>query len=182
MKLILQFAAMVGVLALAIPTLMQRLDPLPTERVETEQPTQQTNVAIQPVGSARRNPDTPRGQTRIAMGADGHFRVEARLNYKPIPVLVDTGASSVAMPRSIARRLGINLRDADFRHTARTANGETRMALATLDRVQIGGVEVRDVEAAVLGDESLDTVLLGMSFLGKLRRFSVEDGELVLVR
>ena len=50
-----------------------------------------------------------------------------------------------------------------------------------LDRVEIGSLKVRDVEAFVLKDKALDSMLIGMSFLKKLSSFSVKDGSLVLV-
>ena len=49
-----------------------------------------------------------------------------------------------------------------------------------LDRVKIGNVLVRDVEAVVLPKGAYDGTLLGMSFLNKLSRFKVEDGTLYL--
>jgi aspartyl protease family protein len=50
----------------------------------------------------------------------------------------------------------------------------------TLDRVEIGGIRVRDVEAFVLRDDALTTTLVGMSFLRKLASYSVADGSLSL--
>jgi aspartyl protease family protein len=61
-----------------------------------------------------------------------------------------------------------------------TANGQTKAAHVTLDRVEIGGIRVRDVEAFVLRDNALTTALVGMSFLQKLASYSVADGSLSL--
>lgn len=184
MKMIVQFAGLVLVLALLAPSLSRSVTA--SLGTEGDAPPGTREVQTRETALARPAPARPpairNGQARIRIGRDGHFRTDAKLNYRSVAVLVDTGASSVALPRSVAERIGIRLHDRDFRHTARTANGETAMAIATLERVEIGGVLVRDVEAAVLNDASLGTVLLGMSFLGKLRRFSVERGELVLVR
>ena len=123
-----------------------------------------------------------KGTASLIADRRGHFLAEAIINRRPIDVLVDTGASSVAMSRSTARRLGVRVRRSDFVHTANTANGRIDMAVATLDRVRVGGVELRDVEAAVLPDGALDGVLLGMSFLGRLDSFRVEGGRLLLVQ
>ena len=124
------------------------------------------------------------GKGTASLSADrrGHFLADAQINRRSIRVLVDTGASSVAMSRATAKRLGVRVRRSDFVHAASTANGKVDMAIATLDRVRIGGVELRDVEAAVLPDGALDGVLLGMSFLGRLESFRVEGGKLLLVQ
>lgn len=119
---------------------------------------------------------------RIAAGRGGHFRVEARLNGAPVDVMVDTGATMVAMNESTARRLGIRLGPADFKYAVNTANGVARVASATLDAIEIGPVRVRNVEATIARDEALSTTLLGMSFLGKLRRYEVDRGTLVLTQ
>ena len=118
--------------------------------------------------------------TRIKADRRGHFVVEARLNGRRIEVLVDTGATSVAINKSMARRLGINLSSSDFKYQVNTANGAVKAAGAIIDRVEIGRVSVENVQAVVLPDQSLDVILLGMSFLNKLRSFEVKNSELVL--
>ena len=132
--------------------------------------------------TAPRGREGSKGTASLVADRRGHFLADATINKRSIKVLVDTGASSVAMSRATAKRLGVRVRRSDFVHTANTANGQVEMAVATLDRVRIGGVELRDVEAAVLPDGALDGVLLGMSFLGRLQSFRVESGRLVLVQ
>ena len=186
MRAVVQFAGMSMLLALAAPFLSGSFDgsdggslagsAAGDRRVPPRLEAASSRTETRP----RRNVRS--GRAVIPRDARGHYTVEARLNGRRVDVLIDTGASAVAINRSLAKRLGIRLRDRDFRHVANTANGRTRMALATLDKVRIGRVELRDVEAAVLDDASLDGVLLGMSFLGRLERFGVEGGDLVLVQ
>lgn len=191
MKSVLYFAGVMVVLAAILPaishpgSLQQWRDQMRGGPVTAKAP--QSRPAPIPIARAEAKPAkkpkrVKRGHAVIPLDRSGHFRAVAKLNGKSVEVLVDTGASSVAINHSLAKRLGIRLRKKDFIHTARTANGETRFAQATLKSVRIGKVEVRDVEAAVLQDSSLDGVLLGMSFLGQLKSFGVENGELVLVR
>ena len=120
------------------------------------------------------------GEERIAMDARGHFIAQFRMNGRPVEAMVDTGATMVAINKSMARRLGINLVPADFKYTVSTANGQTKAARAVIATIEIGGVRVRDVEAAVLEDRALTDTLLGMSFLRQLKSFSVADSELIL--
>ncbi|SKA22017.1 retropepsin-like aspartic protease family protein [Consotaella salsifontis] len=118
-------------------------------------------------------------QERIKAGPDGHFRTDARLNGRPVPVLVDTGATYLAISEETARRVGLFVRTDDYRYTANTANGPRKVALAHLDRVEIGDIRVRDVDALVMKG-GLSETLLGMSFLKKLSRYQVENGTLEL--
>jgi aspartyl protease family protein len=121
-------------------------------------------------------------KARIEMNRSGHFVAEARLNGRKAEVLVDTGATLVAINESTARELGIRLKPSDFVYKVRTANGVTEAAKAEIDEIEIGRVRVRNVQASVSRDESLSVILLGMAFLQKLKKFEISDGELVLTQ
>lgn len=116
----------------------------------------------------------------LRAGAHGHFRTSAEINGRPVDVMVDTGASMVALSYEDARSAGIHVRDGDFTHRVSTANGFARVAPITIDRVSIGNITVRNVPGAVLEAGKLDTSLLGMSFLGRLQRVDMRSGVLVL--
>lgn len=120
------------------------------------------------------------GSVRLKPDERGHYVAEFRMNGRPVEALVDTGASMVAINKSTARRLGINVSPADFIYEVNTANGKAKVASAMIREIEIGRVRVRDVEAAVLDDRALDGTLLGMSFLKRLESFSVADGDLIL--
>jgi len=125
-----------------------------------------------------------RKRSRRAVGyrRGGHFTFNAMLNGRNVRVLVDTGASSVAINRSTAKRIGIRLDDRDFIHTATTANGEAKFAAATIKKIRIDGIVVRNVKAAVLQDTSLNETLLGMSFLNKLRKFEIDGNKITMIQ
>jgi aspartyl protease family protein len=116
----------------------------------------------------------------IKAGAHGHFRVHAEINGRPIDVLVDSGASIVALTYDDARSVGVYVRDSDYTQRVSTANGVARVAPVVLDRVSIGNVMVRNVPAAVSEPGNLSVTLLGMSFLGRLSRVDMRAGVLVL--
>lgn len=120
------------------------------------------------------------GTHAIAANETGHFLDIFRLNGKSIDGLVDTGATFVAMNESTARQLGFTGNGLDFRYAVNTANGPAQAAHVVLDRVEIGPLRVQSVEAFVLKDDALKGTLIGMSFLRKLKSFSVEDGKMVL--
>lgn len=119
-------------------------------------------------------------RVQLKASRHGHFFTEARVNGRPIDVMVDTGASMVALTYEDAERAGIYLNHSDFTHRVSTANGIARVAPVTLDRVSIGGIKVRNVRAAVSERGSLRTTLLGMSFLSQLDRVDMRSGVLTL--
>ncbi len=116
----------------------------------------------------------------LKAGAYGHYHTLARINGREIDVLVDTGASFVALTYEDAERGGIFVSDHDFKYQTQTANGIARVALVTIDRVSIGDIMVRNVQASVHERGKLGQTLLGMSFLGKLQRAEMSRGRLIL--
>ena len=85
----------------------------------------------------------------IRAGAHGHYHASAEINGRPVDVMVDTGASIVALTYEDAQRAGVYVRDSDYTQRVSTANGLARVAPVMLDRVSIGDITVRNVPAAV---------------------------------
>ena len=71
-------------------------------------------------------------------------------------------------------------RNLDFNVPVSTANGVAKAAAITLESVDIDGVAVEGVAGLVMPEGALKGTLLGMSFLGRLSGFKVEDGVLHL--
>ncbi len=122
------------------------------------------------------------GGRRLIIPSDrnGHYITKFRMNGKPVQALVDTGATTVAIGESMARKLGITLSPKDFRTPVQTANGTIRVATVMLDSVEVGRIRVNKVQAAVLPDDALGGALVGMSFLNKLKSFQVSNRQLTL--
>ncbi len=118
-------------------------------------------------------------EVEIRAERDGHFYVNATVNFRPVRLMVDTGATVVALRVSDAAAAGIRLREADFTNPVQTANGTTNAAQATLDSVSVSDIEVHNVRALIIPDDQLAVSLLGGSFLHELRRFEVADGTLI---
>jgi len=104
----------------------------------------------------------------VTLAADprGHFVTEGAINGKPMRFLVDTGATTVAIPASDALRLGIDYRKGDVGRT-RTAGGVVSAYRITFDSIRVGGIEMSGVEGIVIED-GLDMALLGMTFLNRV--------------
>lgn len=163
-----------SIVALAGPSLFERYE----AKMSSGQP-EALDRAPDVVEAATPAPGLPR-ETRISADWSGHFRTDAVMNGRSIPVLVDTGASLVALDEATARRLGITPAASDFRHPVQTANGVGSAARARIDVISVGSVAVRNVDALVIRDADLPQALLGMSFLTRLKGYSVEDGRLTL--
>ncbi|ADL00387.1 conserved hypothetical protein [Brevundimonas subvibrioides ATCC 15264] len=116
---------------------------------------------------------------QIAKSADGHFWAEADIDGRAIRVLVDTGASVVALTRDDALRLGLRLTPADFNRTVETASGPAKAAAIQLDHVAVAGARVERVQALVV-EKGLPHSLLGMSYLGRLSAFEARPTGLTL--
>ena len=121
------------------------------------------------------------GWTELKAGRNGHFVARAHINNTEVTALIDTGASVVAIPYEEAERLGLQPAFMDFNLPVWTANGRTKAAETVLREVEIDGVVARDVRAMVLPKGALRHVLIGMSFLSKLRRYEVNGDTLRLV-
>ncbi len=109
---------------------------------------------------------------------NGHFEADVSVNGQTIQMLVDTGASMVALSHADAERIGIIPENLNYSMTVMTANGRTRAAPVTLDRVAIGPIVRTDVAASVAEDGKLDQSLLGMSFLETLGSLQIQTDEL----
>ncbi len=109
----------------------------------------------------------------------GHFLVRAEVEGKPVLFMVDTGASDVVLTPDDARRLRYDPEDLKFTRFYNTANGVVRGAPINLDWVGIGPVYLQNVEASV-NEADMDISLLGMSFLGRLKGYSVSRDKLTL--
>jgi len=105
---------------------------------------------------------------RVVLAADthGHFVSDGAINGNPVRFLVDTGATSVALPAYDADRLGIDYRKGR-RGISNTAGGPVTVYRVSLDSVRLGGIELRTVDAVVI-EQGLDIALLGMSFLNRV--------------
>ncbi len=108
----------------------------------------------------------------------GHFSLTAAVNGAPIRLIVDTGASLVALTLDDASAAGIGRSELVFNQITQTANGRVRFAPVTLREVRIGQLSIESVPAAVI--ENLDQSLLGMSFLKRLKSFEMREGALTI--
>jgi aspartyl protease family protein len=109
-----------------------------------------------------------KGSAMLYPEGNGHFLADGMINGKPVRFMVDTGATVITMNSTVARSLGIDYRASGRRSVASTPAGYVRTFDVKLDSVQVGGITLYNVDAAVIEGNNPRVVLLGMSFLGQL--------------
>lgn len=104
------------------------------------------------------------GRQTLVLHADrlGQYLVTGRVNGREVDFLIDTGASGISLPASLADSLSASRGPA---FEVLTANGRRRVFATTLDSVSIGPFVRHDVPAHLNPGLQGDTALLGMTFL-----------------
>ena len=118
------------------------------------------------------------GSVELQRNADGHFYADVRINGAPVRMLIDTGASGIALSREDAQMAGLATSIGMTDVVGEGASGEVRGEWVRLDRVELGPLSARDLDAAILdgGQQSL----LGQSFLRKFGKVQIEEDRMVL--
>lgn len=114
----------------------------------------------------------------LTADSNGHFITTGTVNGATVRFMVDTGATSVALGASDARRANVSLANARP-IMVQTANGVTQAWLVTLNSVRIGDVVLNQVEGTV-HQHDLPLALLGMSFLNRMEM--KRDGQTMTLR
>ena len=116
----------------------------------------------------------------LKLAQNGHFLAEAEINGRSVDVLVDTGATVVALSYEDARKTGFRTASFDFKYPVSTANGVVKAAKVTIRRIVIDSIRIENVDAMIMPEGALTGSLLGMSFLSRLDSYKVENGVLYL--
>jgi aspartyl protease family protein len=113
------------------------------------------------------NHSSPSGPAQVTLmsNGQGHYIAQGQINGGTVTMMVDTGASMIALPASDAVRLGINYRKGQTAYV-NTANGTVPAYRVTLNSVKVGDIELNQVDALVQ-ESGLPIILLGMSFLSR---------------
>ena len=122
-----------------------------------------------------------KGRTvEVARSRAGEFSVRAQVNGARVSMVLDSGASAVVLTQEAAKAAGLPLEVLNYTTNVETANGRTRVAPVTLDRLAVGGIVERSVPALIAQPGQLKSNLLGMSFLNRLESWEVRGDKLLL--
>ena len=106
----------------------------------------------------------------------GHYVATGSINGTAVEFMLDTGATMVSVPQSVARRLQLE-RGPGFEVV--TANGTVTVFATTLDQVSLGSITLHDIRASINPHMEDEEILLGMSFLKHLE-FTQQGEQLIL--
>jgi aspartyl protease family protein len=118
--------------------------------------------------------------TTVSADRGGQYSVDVLIDGESTPMLVDTGATMVAISADLAARLGYAPEPGKPKWTVRTANGDSFASPVTLRSVSVGSIYLNDVAALVLDRSAGDVNLLGESFLARLEGVEQRGGRLIL--
>ncbi len=103
-------------------------------------------------------------QLQLVANRYGHYTLPGRINGRKVRFLIDTGASDVVIPGSVAESLGLTR---GFKQRVRTANGEIEVYRTRIALLELGPIALNDIIASI--NPHMDgEVLLGMSALKSL--------------
>ncbi len=168
-----------GVIALAASVAGERLSRLSAGMSPNRSPTEASASAFEPSKSGPTFGNAGRTLT-VDGDRNGHFIVETAVDGRRLTMIVDTGASIVALSHEDALAAGIRPLPSDFKGRISTANGDMAVARVRIREIRVGDIYARDVEAVVVPQGRLRTSLLGMSFLRQLRGFDIASNRLTL--
>ncbi len=104
-------------------------------------------------------------EVRLQRNRYGHYVASGEINGQPVKFILDTGATDVSIPVSIADRLGLKRgRQVSYQ----TANGRINAWQTVADEIRLGPLRLGPVRASINPNVRNDSVLLGMSFLKQL--------------
>lgn len=114
----------------------------------------------------------------LRRSGDNPYIANGRINGQPVELLIDTGATTVAISGELAQRLGL-LRG-ESRRIA-TASGNTTGYSTVLRRLTLGDLQLSDVNAIILpAMRTGQRVLLGMNALSEFEL--IQRGDTLILR
>ncbi|MXO60026.1 TIGR02281 family clan AA aspartic protease [Altererythrobacter salegens] len=136
-----------------------------------EKPEQQLDLAAKP--------DWYGGDMELQRANDGHFYAGVRVETRDLRMLVDTGASVVALTGDDARELGLDWDPGHLEPVARGASGVVMGVPVRLEEVAVGDFVAHNVDAVII-PEGLGISLLGQSFLSHINNVAINGDTLTL--
>ncbi len=115
-------------------------------------------------------------EVRLKQNRYGHYLAKGQINQIPVTFLLDTGATLISIPKSIAQQIQLKK---GYPAQSRTANGTITVYDTRLSSVGIGAIELNNIRATINPHMEGDEILLGMSFMKHLE-MTQKGKELIL--
>ncbi|MEE9396160.1 MAG: TIGR02281 family clan AA aspartic protease [Methylococcales bacterium] len=107
----------------------------------------------------------------------GHYVAKGAINGQSVTFLLDTGATIVSIPQTIAGNLGLR-KGAPM--TASTANGSITVYATRLDSISLGSIGFNNIRAHINPHMGSREILLGMNFMKNLEM--IQRGDQLILR
>lgn len=114
----------------------------------------------------------------LQRSSDGHFYADVEINGTPVHMLIDTGASGVALSRDDARSAGIATSIGMPDVVGQGADGAVHGEIVRVQRMRLGPANAEDVPAVILNSGGMS--LLGQDFLQRFASVEIRDDRMVL--
>lgn len=116
-------------------------------------------------------------EIRLQRNRYGHYLASGSINGQPVEFMLDTGASDVSIPDSVASRVGLERGAPRYYNTA---NGTIKAYATVLESVGLGELELQRIRASINPHMEGETILLGMSVLKQLE--FTQRGDTLIIR
>lgn len=139
-------------------------------------------------GRFEKNENNPNSNITTEVGAQGehiiHLRanrqnqyvMSGRINDIPVIFILDTGATHVVVPDHIAEKCQLAR---SYPMRARTANGIITVYSTQIEKLELGDITLRHINASINPHMPGNEILLGMSALKKFE-ITHKKGELII--
>ena len=172
----LMFVAVVGFLASVLTGIEKRMTsdvPMANPVITVENPQEQTGGLSSLSASSGINEEI-----LLQRQSDGHFYVDAEVNGAKVHMLIDTGATAIALTREDARKAGIGISIGMPNVIGQGASGDVKGEFVTVDRIKLGDKTGESMNAVVLDGGGMS--LLGQTFLSKFSSVEIHGDTMVL--
>jgi aspartyl protease family protein len=174
MRMVFVWIVVLGVLGSAFTHLPSRRSPSPQDLVANASGTD--GASDTPASSETTASND--AALDIARSPDGHFYADVDVNGSKLHMLVDTGATQIALSREDARSAGIATSIGMPNVVGEGADGSVHGEVATADRISLGNAKAESMPVVVLnsGGQSL----LGQTFLAKFASVEIHGDTMTL--
>lgn len=166
-----------GMLGLAMPTITETDATVP-DRVGTSASAVNDTPSLATLNTEV-TPVTWANEVQLQREYDGHFYADVAVDGISTRMMVDTGASVIALTGEDAMALGLYWDESEIAPVAEGASGVVYGVHTQLRHVAVGGFEARNVRAMIV-PEGLGVSLLGQSFLSTVNSVEIADDRMVL--
>ncbi len=121
-----------------------------------------------------------RNKITLIRNNSGHFVARGAIGSASVTFLIDTGATDIVLANTDAANAGIKTGKLHYSIPVSTANGMTTSARATIGNISIGPIKYENITVMVARKNDLQTSLLGMNFINRLRSFEIRGDRMIL--